>query len=412
MTWKNHDNPTLSALDREIISHVPQGGNWQNIPITVPSKRLEQIREMTKERGVVRTTYYGRLEPSQPSYTISTYYNRPGNGTHIHPILDRTLTSREAARLQSFPDSYHFEGNDGAVRNQIGNAVPPLLAYSLGLEFNKSMDNNTCVDVFCGAGGLSLGLEWAGWNIISAIDSNASALKTYSSNREHGEDEVILADLHSQWDIDRCISIIEKKLDGQQLNLLAGGPPCQGFSHAGFRNQDDTRSDLAVTYLTFAERLKPKIFMLENVEGILSMKKGRVISDLIKSLEELGYTVTKPVWKLNAEQYGVPQMRRRVFLLATLQEKFQFNKPKSIFNPCLGRRKSSNLLKVDQSLPQPITVGEALSGLSYDASNENLRLEYADWISGKIPLDEFIKLNKLGVRDSIGQLALFDPYTI
>ena len=387
--WHNHDTPTLSALDREMISHVPQGGNWQNIPESVPSKRLEQIREMTKERGVVRTTYYGRLRPEQPSYTISTYYNRPGNGTHIHPIEDRTLTSREAARLQSFPDSYIFCGSEGAVRSQIGNAVPPLLAYSLGKELLKVEGSRTCIDVFCGAGGLSLGLGWAGWNSVTAIDNNQHALQTYKSNREGKTGDVILADLQIEEHLTNCITRIKEKLNGQQLHLLAGGPPCQGFSHAGFRNHDDDRNDLAVNYLTFAKELKPKIFLLENVEGLLTMKKGEVLNDLIRSLEEIGYNVTKPVWKLNAEEYGVPQMRRRVFLIATLQSEFQFTKPKSIFNPCLGRRKKSNILCIDESLPSPINIAEAFLKLSYSDSN-GLRKSYADWISGDKTLEEFI----------------------
>ena len=82
--WFNHYVSGLSDLDREIIKHVPIGGNWQDIPESVPSKRLEQIREMSRERGVVRTTYYGRLRPDQPSYTIATYYNRPGKIGRAH----------------------------------------------------------------------------------------------------------------------------------------------------------------------------------------------------------------------------------------------------------------------------------------------------------------------------------------
>lgn len=389
--WLNHETPTLSELDREMISHVPQGGNWQNIPESVPSKRLDQIREMSRQRGVVRTTYYGRLRPDQPAYTISTYYNRPGNGTHIHPTEDRTLTSREAARLQSFPDNYEFLGNEGAIRNQVGNAVPPLLAYSLGKELLRLEGNRTCVDVFCGAGGLSLGLEWAGWNIISAIDNNKHALNTYMHNRqENTQEEIINADLQDEKVVAECIDKIKKQLNGKPLNLLVGGPPCQGFSHAGFRNHDDERNDLAVSYLEFAKALRPKVFLLENVEGLLSMKKGQVVNDLILSLEELGYCVTQPVWKLNAEEYGVPQMRRRVFLIATHEKEFNFSKPKPLFNPCLGRRKSSNILTIDNSLPTPISIAEAFLSLSYTPT-EGLRTPYSDWVSGKKTLEEFIE---------------------
>src|SRR5262249_36969076 len=157
---------------------IPQGGNWQHVPEYIPSKRLDQIREMTKKRGLVRTSYYGRLRPDQPAYTIATYFNRPGNGTNIHCWEDRTLSSREAARLQSFPDLFAFQGSERSIREQIGNAVPPLLAYALG----EQLMAKTCVDLFAGAGGLSLGLQLAGARIIAAQDIDLNAAKTFRHN--------------------------------------------------------------------------------------------------------------------------------------------------------------------------------------------------------------------------------------
>jgi DNA (cytosine-5)-methyltransferase 1 len=371
-----------------MISHVPCGGNWQDIPDTVPSKRLAQIREMTKERGIVRTTYYGRLLLEQPSYTISTYYNRPGNGTHIHPIKDRTLTSREAARLQSFPDNYIFSGHEGSVRKQIGNAVPPLLGYHVGNRLRSWSNSGTCVDMFCGAGGLSLGLEWSGWNILAAIDHDKHALETYRLNRKSVE-EAMQFDLQNEKDRLRCLAAIKDRLDGRNLGLLAGGPPCQGFSHAGLRGKNDKRNDLAVSYLKFAEELKPEIFLLENVEGLLTMGKGRVLEDLIASLEDIGYYVSRPVWKLNAEQYGVPQMRRRVFLIAVRSATINMSLPKVVCNPCLGRRKKSNQLIVSDDMSNPINIAEAFLGLSYASSSTKNRTAYSEWISGRISLKEF-----------------------
>ncbi len=390
----NHNIPKLSDLDKEMISHIPPGGNWQDIPEEIPSKRLEQIREMTKERGVVRTTYYGRLLKTQPSYTISTYYNRPGNGTHIHPDHDRTLTSREAARLQSFPDSYKFYGSDGKVRKQIGNAVPPLLSYAIGKKLLEIEGNSTMVDVFCGAGGLSLGLEWSGWNSLVAIDNDKEALETYKNNRKKSP-LILNSDLHINSELETCVEEIRNQLGGRQLHLLAGGPPCQGFSHAGFRKSEDVRNDLAVNYLKFAELLKPKIFLLENVEGLLSMKKGKVISDLSKSLEEIGYRVNTPIWKLHAEQYGVPQMRRRVFLIGVLNEDKNINMPQPILNPCLGRRKKSNQLVISNKLMAPITVGEAFCNLSICSNGMEYSSEYSDWISGKNRLSTFLNSKRI-----------------
>lgn len=369
----NHKEPTLSALDRQIISHVPEGGNWQNIPDSVPSERLKQIREMSAERGVVRTTYYGRLRRDQPAYTINTYFNRPGNGTHIHPVLDRTLTSREAARLQSFPDSFVFSGSEGAIRNQIGNAVPPLLAYAIGKKFLPFAVSGTCVDMFCGAGGLSYGLEQAGWDVVAAVDNDREALNTYALNHMStmGVSEspskltaVLKRDLSDRLSFEQLIGELRSALGERTLDLLAGGPPCQGFSHAGFRELGDTRNDLASIYLHFAEQLRPRIFILENVEGLATFKGGKVLQEICLTLDEFGYRVHQPVWKLHAEQYGVPQMRRRVFVAATLDHSIDLSPPVPTHLKCEGRRAERRDL-FEANLPRPFTVQDALAGLSF-----------------------------------------------
>jgi len=368
-----HELPTLSGLDREIISHVPQGGNWQDIPDTVPSQRLAQIREMTRERGVVRTTYYGRLRPDQPAYTIATYYNRPGNGTNIHPWEARTLTSREAARLQSFPDWYFFAGKDGAIRTQIGNAVPPLLGAAVGAALRSGTGPHTAVDLFAGAGGLSLGLEMAGWNVVATADFDRDAVATYRLNhpcesigQPSSERTLCLqADLSDAAAKSETIDLIRKKLGGRTLGLLAGGPPCQGFSHAGWRSDNDVRNDLAIGYMEFVQALEPKLVLIENVEGLLTFGGGRVLRDIVATLGELGYSTLGSPWKLGAEEYGVPQMRRRVFVIGC-KTGAPPAAPIASFERCAGRRKkvaAENLFAVANCLPAPICVAEALSGL-------------------------------------------------
>lgn len=164
----NHYASSLSDLDMQIIRCVPPGGNWKNIPESVPSQRLAQIRESYKAGKGSRSTYYGRLRPELPAYTINTYFNRPGNGCNMHYDQDRTLSQREAARFQSFPDSFEFIGSLGAINNQIGNAVPPLLAYQIAKEIPYK---GQFVDLFCGAGGLALGFIWAGWIPIIGNDT-------------------------------------------------------------------------------------------------------------------------------------------------------------------------------------------------------------------------------------------------
>lgn len=131
-----HFIPTMSELDKYIISYVKPGGNYMDIPKDVKSER---IRRLQKEGG--HTTCYGRLDPDMPSYTINTYFNRPNVGCNIHYQENRLITVREALRLQSFPDSYKIVSRSKQGRNLIvGNAVPPLLAKVIAKELKKYID--------------------------------------------------------------------------------------------------------------------------------------------------------------------------------------------------------------------------------------------------------------------------------
>lgn len=405
--WYQHVEASLSAHDREVVSYIPQGGNWTSIPESVPSKRLEQIREMTRTRGgLVRTSYYGRLRPDQPSYTIATFYNRPGNGTNIPPWEDRVLTSREAARLQSFPDWYIFASKEGPVRKQIGNAVPPLLAYALGRQLHDSCET-TCIDLFAGAGGLSLGFELAGLEVVGASDNDNRASATYKLNRwcesepvpDSGRTLFLTRDLSIDSERSAVATAFRTKLGDRQLGVLAGGPPCQGFSHAGWRQPADKRNDLAAAFLEFVEDLKPQVAILENVEGLLSYDKGRVVRDLLASFRELGYEIGESPWILNAETFGVPQMRRRVFLVAT-QPGIELRKPEPIFQKCKGRREGASPQTLfETGLPYPPTVLDALYDLPRLGSEvhpatgpRDRRGVYELWAKGLLGVDEMLAL--------------------
>lgn len=400
-SWTQHNLPTLSPLDMQMIEHVPQGGNWQNIPVTVPSERLAQIRAMSAERGIVRTTYYGRLRPDQPAYTIATYYNRPGNGTNIHPNEDRTLSHREAARLQSYPDSYVFVGGEGSIRKQIGNSVPPLLGYAVGKAIAEASGTDPVVDLFAGAGGLSTGLEMAGLEVVAAVDNDKNCELTYTLNRpsetlaDPSSDRSLFvrADLSDASAREATYAAVRQKLGGRNVGALVGGPPCQGFSHAGFRDESDERNDLAIVFMDFVRLLRPKVVVLENVEGILTYRKGATIRELRETLREMGYHVGEP-WVLAAEQYGVPQMRRRVLLVGALEG--LINRPTPVMQRCLGRREISSTTIAD--LPYPVTTAEAFLGLPQLApvshpgmGSRSVRLHFRDWVEGRATVDEFLR---------------------
>ncbi len=311
---------------------------------------------MQIRRSGGRTTYYGRLRPDMPSYTINTYFNRPGNGTFIHPEQHRLISRREAARLQSFPDRYRFLGPPSSRYKQIGNAVPPLMARAIGMTFPPSL----AVDTFAGAGGLSEGLRQAGHRVVVATDVDTNMCATYSYN--HRDTRVVQADLMEKGGMTTLIECVEDSLHGRTLGLLAGSPPCQGFSLAGKWEQHDPRNLLVDRFLECVAVLAPERVLLENVPGLLSFRGGAVLSHVVGALCHMGYSVHYEV--LRAEQFGVPQRRRRVFVMGLRSgDEPQMPVPEMAYVP-RGRKGPDGQLPADaRGLPPPVTVGEAISDL-------------------------------------------------
>lgn len=302
---QGHTLTSLSALDRKMIEAVPEGGNWIDIPPGL-SARVDQIRARSLTRGIIHTTYYGRLRWNAPAYTISTFFTRSGNGCFIHPSEHRLITAREAARLQSFPDDYEFAGSTRAIAMQIGNAVPPLLAFQVA----RAVPGDRIVDLFAGAGGFSLGSHWAGKKSVLAVEADEKAVMTYQKNLPGVPVwRTMLGDAASLDELEARVS----RAGG--LDILAGGPPCQSFSTAGHRASDE-RSTLVNTFVETVRRLRPKHVIMENVHGLKSYKNGRVLAAAMSDLRGFGYSVD--LWDLHAETFGVPQRRRRLFIIASL----------------------------------------------------------------------------------------------
>ncbi len=162
------------------------------------------------------------------------------------------------------------------------------------------------IDLFCGCGGLSLGFEHAGYNLLLGIDIWKDALITYEHNHKNGN--TYCADLANLKAED-----VEEKIAHQQVDVIIGGPPCQGFSIAGKRIVDDPRNRLFYEFVDVVRRVRPKVVIGENVNGILTMQKGEVVNTIIKEFEALGYTMDVKV--LKAADYGVPQLRERVIFI-------------------------------------------------------------------------------------------------
>lgn len=165
------------------------------------------------------------------------------------------------------------------------------------------------VDLFCGCGGLSLGFIKAGFNIVAAFDNWDDALAVYHTNFSH---PVFKMDLSN---VDESTVEIAKHAP----QMIIGGPPCQDFSSAGKRDENNGRGDLTISYAKTIARLKPEWFVMENVDRILLSNKLKEATAIFK---ECGYGLTKTV--LYASKCGVPQRRKRFFLIGHLGDADDF----------------------------------------------------------------------------------------
>lgn len=181
------------------------------------------------------------------------------------------------------------------------------------------MKQINAIDLFCGAGGLSLGFQNAGVNILLGIDNDAKALEVFEKN--HNNAKTICGDI-TQIHYDDVI----KKIGDKQIDLIIGGPPCQGMSLSGPRKFDDPRNKLYLSYIRLVEEIKPKAFVIENVPGLVSLFGGQIKESIIQKFNDLGYTVNFQI--LCAADYGVPQNRKRVVFVGFKDKLFDFDQIK------------------------------------------------------------------------------------
>lgn len=166
------------------------------------------------------------------------------------------------------------------------------------------------IDLFAGAGGITEGLKRAGFNVLLATDIEPTFSTAH--RRNHPEVPQLQIDIR---DIDK--KILTKLLKGEEIHLITGGPPCQGFSLAGARREKDPRNQLFKHYIEILRSLRPKFFLMENVRGILSMTNGgerKIIGDIEEKFSSLrGYKTDYFI--VNMADYGVPQARQRVIFI-------------------------------------------------------------------------------------------------
>jgi DNA (cytosine-5)-methyltransferase 1 len=207
----------------------------------------------------------------------------------------------------------------------------------------KSSDKPLKVlDLFSGAGGLSVGFQNAGYVIVGGVDFDQDAISTYKLN--FPASAAWLEDLESPTDAFQSWIL---ELDGK-VDVIIGGPPCQGFSIAGKRNPDDSRNRLYQKFLEIVEQVHPTAVLIENVPNIAAMNDGAVKKTIEADLAALGFHVT--IATLNASHFGVPQARKRTFFVGIKSVKFEFPEATTENAPVNCRDAIDDLPSLDKSL--------------------------------------------------------------
>ena len=201
----------------------------------------------------------------------------------------REFSLREYAQVQDFPDSFKFVGTYEKIKDQIGNAVSPRMAAWVG----SKLKGKTVGDIFAGCGGLTCGLESLGIKSLWAVEREENYFRTYGFNFPNTK--LITQDIRN---------VDPSKLE--KVDIIVGGPPCQGFSLSGIRFKDDPRNEMYKEFVRFVGVLKPEEFLLENVPQIQQIEK-----EIIADFSKLGYKVEG--FLVKGEDIGMRQKRHRYF---------------------------------------------------------------------------------------------------
>ena len=235
----------------------------------------------------------------------------------------------------------------------------------LVFEARANRRRPTAVDLFAGAGGMSCGLEAAGFDVLAAVEYDPVHAGVHSYNFPLTK---MLARDVSNLDVDELRSAIAQGAkyhdrtwsDRDEIDLVAGGPPCQGFSMIGKRLLDDPRNRLIDEFRRIVVSLRPRFFIMENVPGMLRGDHASLVHELIRQFESDGYLVAQPIQIVNAADHGVPQDRKRLFLLGAREDQ------QVLTYPSARTVKVTSKVSCEQSLPilpfGPI-VADAFAGL-------------------------------------------------
>jgi len=367
---------TRPVTVRQAIGYLPVGKQGNHEPQVLRawelSKPGKSLLETCRYVGSFQSV---RLDPNKPSMTqIKAHLN-------WHYAVARQLTALEAGLIGSFPQSFQWIGGKADYKKRIGNSVSPLMMrliakniismlrigkpirvkklqkiadYPAHLEAcwqehlaPRAEDAPTAISTFAGCGGSSLGYSMAGFRELLAVEWDDNAVATFKLNFPdvpvyHGD----ICKLSPA----KCLELTG--LEPGQLDVLDGSPPCQGFSTAGKRKFTDDRNQLFREFVRLLRGLQPRVFVMENVSGMVKGKMKLIFADILRELKASGYKVS--VRLLNAMYFGVPQSRQRLIFVGMRKDLgIESNHPKAETGPVPVRRAFVGLAdnKADRVVP-------------------------------------------------------------
>lgn len=327
----------MPPLDYSEVFHtVPMGGS---VSKSAPRHLIEKYFPRFISNSTFNfDSYAQRRSSDRPAQTIEKTYK---DVCPIHPYKDRHWSIGELKRIASFSDEYQLIGKFEDCWSRVGNSVPPLLMYAIARHIRSEVlmnappqrqqrdrrpykqvlddlwgahlapresDAPTVVSLFAGAGGSSLGYSAAGFHELLAVEWDAHACRCL---RQNFPGLTVYEGDVGKLSVERALELAG--VAPGELDVLDGSPPCQSFSTAGKRDMNDPRGQLFREYVRMLGVFRPRVFVMENVSGMVKGKMKLIFAEILRALRGAGYVVG--AWLLNAMHYGVPQSRERMIFI-------------------------------------------------------------------------------------------------
>jgi len=258
-----------------------------------------------------------KANPHKPFNTLTKLVFSGGGCGTSHWATPGQLSIAMCKRAQTLPDDFMLRGSFQEQWARIGNSVPPMLMKSIAGHIRDVVlagkESPTVISTFAGCGGSSLGYHWAGFRELLAVEWDDHAVATFQENFPgvpvyHGD--------IGQLSVDDCLALAG--IARGELDVFDGSPPCQGFSQAGKRNLEDPRNQLFAEFVRLLTGLQPRVFVMENVAGLVRGHMKQVFLEIMDCLRGAGYHVEAQL--MNAKYFEVPQCRKRVIFVGVRED--------------------------------------------------------------------------------------------